>query len=152
MASAQDTTVMMDKGQSGVPLASAIDRSLCSQEDAAVDGYDVISYRENGGPVPGTPDFSAEHDGSTYYFSSQSHLATFIENPERYIPAYHGFCAVTLALGRVVCPDSTNFVIQDDRLFLFEVTGFTNGRTLWSTDPEDFRARADTNFESLVIE
>jgi len=55
-------------------------------------------------------------------------------------------------LGRVTCPENTNFIIQDDRLFLFEITGFTNGRTLWNTDPLEFRGRADTNFGKLIIQ
>lgn len=142
----------MVKVRSGVTLDTPVERSMCADGVAAVDGYDLITYREPGGPIAGSPDYPAVYAGSTYYFSSAANLATFQADPQRYVPAYHGFCAVTLALGRVVCPDSTNFVVQDDRLFLFEVTGFTNGRTLWNTDPNNFRSKADTNFGSLIIQ
>ena len=148
----QEEAPAMVKGKTGVTLATPVDRVMCADEGIAVDGYDLISYREPGGPVAGNPDYSADHAGFTYLFSSAENLTTFLDDPERYVPSYHGFCAVTLALGRVVCPDSTNFVIQGDRLFLFEVTGFTNGRTLWNTDPATFRGKADRNFGSLTIQ
>lgn len=142
----------MEKGQSGFPLDSPVDRSMCAPDGISMGGYDLISYRGAGGPVLGTSEFSAEHDGFKYYFSNQFNLDLFNTDPEGYLPAYSGFCAITLALGRVTCPENTNFIIQDDRLFLFEITGFTNGRTLWNTDPFEFRSRADTNFGKLIIQ
>ena len=149
---AQTEEPMMVKSQSGVPLGTPFDRSMCVMEGVAVGGYDVVSYRQPDGPVRGTEVYSVEHGGSTYLFSSQSNVDTFLADPERFLPHYDGFCAVTLALGRVTCPEYTNFKIEDDRLLLFEVTGFTNGRTLWNTDPEDFRQKADSNFEKLTSE
>ena len=146
---AQAEQPMMEKGQAGVPLGSPFDRAMCALDGVSVGGLDLVSYRHSGGPLPGTSDFSTEFNGSTYLFASQSNLDTFRGNPERYLPAYAGFCAITLALGRVTCPEFSNFKIEDDRLLLFEVTGFTNGRTLWDTNPEDFRNKADENFEKL---
>ena len=90
-----------------------------------------------------------DYNGSTYLFANQSNLDTFRADPDRFLPSYAGFCAITLALGRITCPEFSNFKVEDDRLLLFEVTGFTNGRTLWDTNPEEFRSKADTNFDSL---
>ncbi len=146
---AQTDQPMMAKGQSGIPLGAAFDRTMCARNGVAVGGLDLVSYRHPGGPVPGTPDISVEFNGFTYQFATQSNLDTFRGDPERYLPAYAGFCAITLALGRVTCPEYSNFKIEDDRLLVFEVTGFTNGRTLWDTDPEEFRSKADENFEIL---
>ena len=146
---AQTDEPMMVKSQSGVALGTPFDRSMCVTEGIALGGYDVVSYRQEDGPVPGSEDFSLQHGGSIYLFASQSNADAFRENPDRYLPHYEGFCAVTLALGRVTCPEYRNFKIEDDRLLLFEVTGFTNGRTLWNTNPEDFRQKADANFEKL---
>jgi len=140
---------MMDKGQAGIPLGSPFDWKMCAMDGVSTGGFDLISYRHPGGPVPGTPEFSTEFNGSTYLFANQSNLDAFREDPERYLPAYEGFCAITLALGRVTCPEFSNFKIEDDRLLLFEITGFTNGRSLWDTNPEDFRNKADANFDIL---
>ena len=141
---------MTAKSQSGVPLDDVVDWDMCRPDGIAVGGYDLISYRQPDGPVAGNEDFSAEYAGVTYLFASDSNRKQFIEDPQRYIPTYNGFCAVTLALGRVTCPDFTNFQIEDDRLLLFEVTGFTNGRTLWNSDAPAFRQQADTNFGRLL--
>ena len=140
---------MMEKSQAGIPLGSPLDRSMCAMEGVAAGGFDLISYRNPDGPVPGTAEFSFKYNGSTYLFANQPNLETFRADAERFLPAYAGFCAITLALGRVTCPDYSNFKIEDDRLLVFEVTGFTNGRTLWDTDPGNFRIQADANFDIL---
>ncbi len=146
---AQTDEPMMVKSQAGIPLGSPFDRDMCEMNGISVGGLDLVSYRDSGGPVPGTPEFSMEIDGSTYLFANQANLDTFRGDPKHYLPAYAGFCAITLALGRVTCPEYSNFKIEGDRLLMFEITGFTNGRTLWNTDPEDFRGKADANFEIL---
>ena len=146
---AQDEPPMMAKTQSGVPLDANVDWDMCREGGVAIGGYDPVSYRQPGGPVAGSAEYSAEHDGSKFLFANEANLETCVEEPDRYVPAYSGCCAVTLALGRVTCPDYTNFQIENDQLLLFEVTGFTNGRTLWNTDAPVFRQQADDNFDLL---
>jgi len=140
---------MMVKGRAGIPLGSPFDRSMCVMKGVSTGGFDLVSYRQSGGPTLGIPELSMEFNGSRYLFANQSNLDTFRADPEYYLPAYTGLCAITLALGRIVCPEYSNFKIEDDRLFLFEITGFTNGKTLWNTNSEDFREKANTNFETL---
>ena len=53
-------------------------------------------------------------------------------------------------MGRLACPDYTNFKIENGDLLLFELAGFTNGRTLWNSDPSGFRERADANALKLI--
>ena len=83
-------------------------------------------------------------------FASADNLATFQADRDTYLPTYRGWCAATLAMGRLACPDPTNFKIENGRLLLFELAGFTNGRSLWNADPTGFRQRADSNFTRLV--
>ena len=149
-AIAQDEEPMMQKSQSGIALGDPVDWAMCAPAGVAVGGYDLISYRDSEGPVVGDKNYSADYNGATYWFANQTNLDIFVQDPARYLPAYSGFCAITLALGRITCPEYTNFKIEGDRLFLFEITGFTNGRTLWNSDPAGFRRRADNNFKDLV--
>ncbi len=146
---AQDSSAMMQKEQSGVPLSSSVDRHMCEPDGIAVGGYDLISYRQDDGPIVGDAEFAVVYADSTFLFSSRENSDAFNASPEKYLPEYNGFCAITLALGRVTCPQYDNFKIEDDRLLLFEVTGFTNGRTLWNSDSSKFRANADTNYGKL---
>lgn len=141
---------MAPKSASGVSLEHGPDLAMCSPNGLAVGGFDVLSYRDPGGPIAGDPEISAEYDGQRYLFTTATNRDRFLDDPQRYVPAYNGFCAITLSFGRVTCPDYRNFKIEGDRLLLFEVTGFTNGRTLWNSDSTTFRERADLNFERLL--
>ncbi len=150
-AVAEETApAMMAKSESGVPLHSEIDPAMCRPDGVAIGGYDPVSYRWPDGPTMGSPDYEREFNGRKYRFVGEASRTTFDADPERYVPAYSGFCAITLALGRVTCPDYTNFQIENDRLYLFEITGFTNGRTLWNSDAEGFRQLANDNYSQLL--
>lgn len=140
----------MDKANAGMEVSDQIDLGMCLENGTAVGGYDLVSYHQEGGPVPGIEEFAADHAGSRYLFSSQTNLDTFVATPDIYVPAYSGFCAITLALGRVTCPEYTNFKIENHQLLLFEVTGFTNGRTVWNSDAASYRQQADTNYGRLI--
>lgn len=147
---AQNDVAMMQKSESGIALDSHLSWTMCAPDGVAIGGYDLTSYRQPGGPVAGSKTFVLDHQGATYYFSSAENRSEFQKRPAYYLPAYSGFCAITLALGRVTCPDYRNFKIENDRLLLFEVTGFTNGRTLWNSDADAFRQQADGNFDRLL--
>ena len=148
-AVSQQSANMMDKKQSGIPVDAGHDPSMCAPDGVAVGGFDLVSYHNDAGPQPGLPQFAAEHGAFKYLFQSQTNLDQFNADPERYLPSYSGFCAITLALGRIMCPDYLNFKIEDGDLLLFETTGFTNGRVVWDTDPPSFRKKADVNYETL---
>ena len=126
------------------------DPAHCATDGVAVGGFDLVSYHQPGGPVPGSATHALDLDGLTYRFKSEENLAIFRQSTERYLPVYRGWCAATLAMGRLACPDYSNYKIENGRLLLFEVTGFTNGKTLWNSDPQGFRERADLNFQRLV--
>lgn len=140
---------LMEKQSSGILIGMPHDPYACSPEGVGVGGYDLVSYRLPGGPVPGRPELFVEHQGVKYLFTSEKHMQKFSGDPGYYLPAYDGWCAITLALGRVTCPDFANFKIEDDRLLLFEVTGFTNGRAVWNSDPLTYRKQANANFQEL---
>lgn len=140
----------MEKQMSGTPLDAPHDPGRCAPDGVGLGGYDAVSYRFADGPRPGREELYVEHAGIRYLFASAENRRTFLVDPVRYLPRYRGWCAMTLALGRLTCPDFTNFKIENDQLLLFEVTGFTNGREVWNGDPLRFRQQADTNFDTLV--
>lgn len=122
----------------------------CSPDGIGVGGFDLVSYHQAGGPLPGLAEYEVKRDGLSYRFASAENLALFQAAPEDYLPRYRGWCAATLSMGRLTCPDYTNFKIEDGELLLFELAGFTNGRTLWNSDPLGFRERADENARKLL--
>ena len=141
---------MMSKPMGNIEDFVGHDAGECAPDGIALGGFDVVSYRTDGGPIAGSAEITASHQGLTYHFSTAENRDAFQARPAYYLPRYSGWCAVTLALGRLTCPDYTSFKIENDELLLFEVTGFTNGRTLWDTDASGFRVRADDNFLKLI--
>lgn len=84
----------------------------------AVQGYDVVSYQTGKRPARGNGHFVATHDGATYIFSSKSNLETFNADPERYVPAYNGFCAFGVSVGKKFIADPEIYRVVDNRLYL----------------------------------
>lgn len=84
----------------------------------AMQGYDPVGYFYQSAPVKGSPEFSAEHDGATYWFSSMENLDTFKANPEMFVPAYGGYCAYGVSQGVKVPIDPEAFSVVDGKLYL----------------------------------
>ncbi|MEM9295525.1 MAG: YHS domain-containing (seleno)protein [Planctomycetota bacterium] len=114
-------------------------------DGVALHGYDPVAYFPEGGraPTPGSPQITAEWNGATYRFASQEHRELFEERPEKYAPAYHGYCAYAVADDALVDVDPESYLIQDGRLLLFYKDFFTDTRSLWGEEPDALRERAD---------
>jgi YHS domain-containing protein len=132
------------------PLAAGGLYDQCAPDGVGVGGYDLVSYFESSGPESGQQSLAVEYLGYTYLFSSADNRKAFVAAPEKYLPRYRGWCATTLAMGRLACPDPLNYKIEDGSLLLFELVGFTNGRTVWETDPAGFRVQADGHARQLL--
>mmetsp|Transcript_30497 Transcript_30497/g.79870 ORF Transcript_30497/g.79870 Transcript_30497/m.79870 type:complete len:884 (-) Transcript_30497:224-2875(-) len=83
-----------------VEAMSATECTDCSV-DVVMGGADVVNYF---GTTPGTEvtalgsrNFSISYGGAVFYFYNATNAATFVADPERYIPAYGGFCAWGIA-------------------------------------------------------
>ena len=133
-----------------VQPVQAQDNHRCAPDGIGVGGYDLVSYHTDEGPRPGVAEFEVTYNGLRYRFLSAAHRDRFLAAPDDYLPHYRGWCAATLSMGRLSCPDFTNFKVEDGDLLLFELAGFTNGRTLWNSDPSGFRRRADANARKLL--
>lgn len=67
--------------------------------DYALDGYDTVSYHLASGPVKGSDQYSTVFKGATHLFASQENLDLFLADPDKYRPAYGGYCAYAIAVG-----------------------------------------------------
>lgn len=114
----------------------------CTGEEIAFDGYDLVSYFENA-PTKGKDEFAVEYDGLTLLFCTAKHQDAFIEDPERYMPKYGGWCSTAMALGVYNQPDYEMWEIQEGELLFFEVKAFWNGKTQWMKDPDKHLILAD---------
>lgn len=121
----------------------------------AVSGYDVVSYfsleqnpvgQTQPEPAKGLKSITAEHNGSTFAFSSEENRAAFVANPDKYAPQYDGHCAYGVAKGGKVPGNPTLWRIVDDKLFLNinkAVVGF------WEEDIPGNLVTSTSNWPSL---
>lgn len=129
--------------------APALNTSVCAPDGLAVDGYDLVSYYVADKPLAGDEAIYAEHLGLTYRFATTKNRAAFIADPGKYLPSYRGWCSTNLSMGRLACPDYTNYKLEEGKLLFFERVGFTNGLDIWNSDPLRHRRQANQNFALL---
>jgi YHS domain-containing protein len=136
-----------------VVSASAHAQTLysCANKEVAFDGHDLVSYFEST-PTKGNPEFTALYDGLRLQFCTEEHLDAFIQDPEKYMPLYGGWCATAMAQGVYNQPDFSMWDIQEGQLLFFEVKAFFNGKTQWMKDPDKHLILADRYYRISTAE
>ena len=86
--------------------------------EAELDGYCPVCYVAAGKAVKGTEEFKADHDGKTYYFVKEEAKAAFEKEPEKFLPAYDGYCSYGISLGKKFKADPTQFTVVDGVIYL----------------------------------
>lgn len=117
-----------------------------AQSTPAVWGYDVVSYHINKRPVRGSGHFTVDHDGATYLFSTLENKETFSNNPERYVPAYNGYCAFGVAKGKKFIGDPEVWRIVDGKLYLNLDSKIQD---LWLAETESMIEEGDANWRKI---
>jgi YHS domain-containing protein len=114
-----------------------------SSKNLALEGYDPVSYF-TGKAQKGNAKYQHTWEGITYFFASQGNLDSFLKNPEKYEPAYGGWCAYAMgAKGEKVSVSPTNYKITEGRLFLFYKNAFYNTLSDWNKDERQLTRKAD---------
>jgi YHS domain-containing protein len=84
----------------------------------ALHGYDPVAFFTVAAPTAGRAELSAVHEGATYYFASRENLEAFEADPDRYAPAFGGFCTFGVAVGKKFDGDPRYWTVSGDRLYL----------------------------------
>jgi YHS domain-containing protein len=104
----------------------------------ALKGYDPVSY-QTGSAVSGKAGIFALWNGAIWLFSSEQNRTRFLADPERFAPAFGGYCATCLSLGSRTSADPLIFAISDGRLYLFSTQ---DRRKEWLDTPATHRTAA----------
>lgn len=83
-----------------------------------VSGYDLVAYHTDGKASRGNGHNVSEHGGVTYLFASAENKKAFDANPDKYLPAYGGWCAFGVSVGKKFVSDPEAWKIVDGRLYL----------------------------------
>lgn len=102
-----------------LPLVGVTSPAEAQEVPLAIKGYDPVAYFTDGKPVPGRAEFEFEWDDHRWRFASAEHRDLFKASPVRYAPQFGNYCAMALALNKVVVADPENWLISDGKLYVF---------------------------------
>lgn len=89
-----------------------------SHSTPGMSGYDPVAYFTDGKPVRGSGRHVTVDDDVTYAFASAEHQKMFEANPQKYLPAYGGYCAYGIGVGKKFVADPDVWRIVDGKLYL----------------------------------
>ena len=97
---------------------SAIAAPNYATSTTGVQGYDLVSYQTSKRPLRGNGHYLSVHNDVTYMFSSRQNKAKFDRNPNKYLPAYGGYCAFGVSVSKKFVGDPEVWRIINGRLYL----------------------------------
>lgn len=115
-------------------------------EEVMLLGYDPVAYFTGGKPTRGKRDITSTLPGRTYYFASIENKREFDATPQKFEPQYGGFCSNGAPYRIKLGSDPTEFVIHNNRLFIF---GDVLGREMWLLHRDDNIANADREWPAI---
>ena len=127
-------------------LVPAFPGEYFEKDGAAIRGYDPIAYFAEMKPVKGSPEFHAEYQGSTFYFSTAANRDMFAANPDKFAPQYGGYCAFGLAKGYKAVIDPAAFTVVEGKLYLNYSEAV---RYKWKSNIPGYVRTADANWPDV---
>lgn len=115
----------------------------------AVHGYDPVCYLDESRSAQGSANFEFKWKGAEYRFVSAAHQEAFRKNPNKYAPAYGGWCAYAMSRGEMVDVDPTNFKVVHGRTMLFFKSFFVDTRVKWNDKESELLPEADASWKTL---
>lgn len=117
----------------------------------ALEGYCPVAYFAVNKPLRGKPEHSSTYDGVTYWFVSADAKQAFDADPQKFVPAYGGWCAFGMSAQDKFPVDPTNFKIVDGRLMLFLKNRNVDALSLWNDgDEKALLANAEAHWKKVT--
>jgi YHS domain-containing protein len=109
-----------------------------------------VAYFAADKAILGKPEYASTYRDVTYWFVSDDARQMFEREPEKYLPAYGGWCAFGMAKQDKFPVDPTSFKIVDGRLMLFLKNKDVDARVLWNdADARELTASADAHWREV---
>ena len=109
----------------------------------ALRGRDVVSFRQDTGPVKGSKEFAAEWDDTKWYFANEKNRDAFKTDPKKYIPEFGGYCPVALSRNKAKIGRTNQFTRIDDKLYL---NYNRRNQEAFATKPDDYILKAQLSW------
>ena len=145
------TTALIGALATGAPSFAADEYNVStgttvSGLGVALRGNDAVALASGLEVTAGQAVFTVEHDGVAYYFSSESTMQRFTEDPDRYLPQYGGFCALGVAKGKKLDANPRFADIVDGKLYVFLNAAVFEA---YEEDKEGILAQAAANWPAM---
>lgn len=119
-----------------------------NKDGVAIEGYDPVSYVRENTAIKGSAKLAVRYKGTIYWFSTVRNKELFLASPEKYLPAYGGWCAFAMGdYGEKVEVDPKTFKIIDGKAYLFYNKFFTNTLLDWNKNEPMLTRQADINWK-----
>ncbi len=116
----------------------------------AIDGYCPVTYHTQGKAVKGDRTLAVQHKDLWYFPANTEAKRLFEASPEKYIPAYGGWCAFGMSIEDKFPVDPTNFKIVNGRLMLFLKNKNIDALTLWNKgDASELTSKANAHWKKV---
>lgn len=124
-----------------------------TENNVALSGYDPITYFVNK-PLSGKKEISYTYKGIVYHFINDKSLTIFKASPNKYEPAYGGWCAYALTKDKpqLMEADPETFKIIEGKLYVFYNSFGINTVKKWNKDELASKNKADQNWKKIIEE
>jgi YHS domain-containing protein len=120
------------------------------KKGVALEGYDPVSYFD-GNPQEGSDKIKVEYKSVTYLFATAANAARFKQTPDKFEPAYGGWCAYAMGeSGEKVKIDPETYKILNGKLYLFYNFWGNNTLTDWNKNEAPLKSKGDQNWKKIV--
>jgi hypothetical protein len=115
----------------------------------ALHGYDPMGYFIHDRAIKGNKRILERIGSATYYFASRGNRYEFLRDAPRFQPQFGGYCATSLAMGRLEDINPHLFVIFEGRLYLFNNP---EARDIFLRDPHRIVYEARQHYFRIATE
>jgi YHS domain-containing protein len=113
----------------------------------ALYGYDPVAYTADAEARLGQESQELLYRGLVWRFANEGNKVAFEAEPDRYLPAYGGYCALAAADGIAVAAQPDVFAILGNRVFLFRSPA---ARYAFLLEAETLIGRADSLWPEVI--
>jgi len=132
----------------GLPSkARAAEPMVYQRRGRAIRGADPVAYFTEGRAVDGARNITFDWNGATWHFASETNRDMFAADPERYAPAFGGYCAFAASRGYLAGTRPEAWTIYEGRLYL---NANLNVREQWLSELPDAIAAGEANWPAIL--
>ncbi|MBN1498647.1 MAG: YHS domain-containing protein [Spirochaetes bacterium] len=110
-------------------------------------GYDAVAFHTEKKALKANPYIAADYEGYNFLFASEENKSVFLQNPQKYLPAFGGYCAYGISLGVYFPVEMETWEIIEGKLMLNYSKDI---QKLFHENSEENLAKAKANWDKTI--